>query len=228
MRANEPDPIQRKWPINEQPMARLFTLGPSALSDAEILALLLRRGAKDRSAVDVAREALAQAGGLSALLAQTETPSDVLQLEAWARVYAASELVHRALREKLSRGSALSSPQAVRDYLMLKLHERPHEVFIGVFVDAQNRVIAVEELFRGTLTQTSVYPREVVKRALHYNAAAVIFAHNHPSGIAEPSRSDEALTQSLKQALALVDCKVLDHFIIGAGAAMSFAERGLL
>jgi DNA repair protein RadC len=138
------------------------------------------------------------------------------------------EMARRALREKLDRGSALGSPQAVRDYLRLKLQEKPYEIFVGVFLDAQNRVLAVEELFRGTLTQTSVYPREVVKRALHYNAAARIFSHNHPSGIAEPSRSDEALTQALKQSLALVDVKVLDHFVIGAGAAMSFAERGLL
>lgn len=133
------------------------------------------------------------------------------------------------LRQRMSKkGAALSSPQAVRNYLLLNLQEKPHEVFWVVFLDAQNRVIAAEEMFRGTLTQTSVYPREVVKRSLHHNAAAVIFAHNHPSGIAEPSRSDEALTQALKQALALVDVKVLDHFVIGSGAAMSFAERGLL
>jgi DNA repair protein RadC len=138
------------------------------------------------------------------------------------------ELARRALRERLDRGSALSSPQAVRDYLRLKLQDRPHEVFGVVFLDAQNRILAVEELFRGTLTQTSVYPREVVKRALAHNAAAAIFAHNHPSGVAEPSRSDEALTMALRQALALVDVKVLDHFVIGGGTAMSFAERGLL
>lgn len=126
------------------------------------------------------------------------------------------------------RKHTLNSPQAVRDYLTLSLAGRDHEVFAIVFCDAQNRVIALEELFRGTLTQTSVYPREVVKQALHHNAAAVIFAHNHPSGVAEPSRSDETLTQALKQALALVDVKVLDHFVVGSGAAMSFAERGLL
>jgi DNA repair protein RadC len=138
------------------------------------------------------------------------------------------EMARRALREQLARGTVLGSPQAVRDYLRLKLQDRPHEVFVGVFLDAQNRVLAVEELFRGTLTQTSVYPREVVKRALYHNAGALIFAHNHPSGVAEPSRADEALTQALKQALALVDVKVLDHFVIGAGSAMSFAERGLI
>jgi DNA repair protein RadC len=145
-----------------------------------------------------------------------------------AQLVAVMEVARRALRETMSRGNALSSPRTVRDFLRLKLQDRPHEVFVAVFLDAQNRVLGVEELFRGTLTQTSVYPREVVKRALHFNAAALIFAHNHPSGIAEPSRSDEALTQALKQALALVDVKVLDHFVIGGGAAMSFAERGLL
>jgi DNA repair protein RadC len=122
----------------------------------------------------------------------------------------------------------LNSPKCVRDYLTLKLSGMAHEVFVCVFLDAQNRVIECEEMFRGTLTQTSVYPREVVKRALAHNAAAAIFAHNHPSGVAEPSRSDEALTQALKQALALVDVKVLDHFVIGSGTAMSFAERGLI
>src|SRR5262245_43632034 len=122
----------------------------------------------------------------------------------------------------------LNSPATVRDYLRLSISAREHEVFCCAFLDAQNRVIVLEEIFRGTLTQTSVYPREIVKRALHHNCAAVIFAHNHPSGVAEPSRSDEALTQALKQALALVDVKVLDHFVIGAGHAMSFAERGLL
>src|SRR5262245_29391124 len=123
---------------------------------------------------------------------------------------------------------ALNSPSTVRDYLRLALSEKQHEVFCCAFLDAQNRVIALEEVFRGTLTQTSVYPREIVKRALAHNAASVIFAHNHPSGVCEPSRSDEALTQALKQALQLVDCRVLDHFVIAAGAAMSFAERGLL
>lgn len=133
------------------------------------------------------------------------------------------------LRGRMARkGGLLSSPQAVRDYLRLNLTALPHEAFWCVFMDAQNRVLAAQEMFRGTLTQTSVYPREVVKAALSINAAAVIFAHNHPSGIAEPSRSDETLTHALKQALALVDCKVLDHFVIGAESAMSFAERGLL
>ncbi len=129
---------------------------------------------------------------------------------------------------RIKHGDALSSPTAVRDYLRLLLHDREHEVFAAVFLDAQHRVLAAEELFRGTLTQTSVYPREIVKSALRHNAAAVIFAHNHPSGVAEPSRADEMLTTALKQALALVDVKVLDHFIVAGGSVISFAERGLL
>ena len=219
------------WPLDERPREKLLSRGADSLSDAELIAIFLRTGVKGRSVLDIARDLLARFGSVSALLA-----ADVRALCAtaglgrakYAQLAAVMEMARRALKEKLSRGSALSSPRAVRDYLRLKLQDRPHEVFVGVFLDAQNRVLAVEELFRGTLTQTSVYPREVVKRALHHNAAALIFAHNHPSGVAEPSRSDEALTQALKQALALVDVKVLDHFVVGAEAAMSFAERGLL
>jgi DNA repair protein RadC len=219
------------WPIDDRPREKLLAKGADALSDAELVAIFLRTGVRGRSALDLARELLARFGSLSALVAADAAAlCSVSGLGAAksSQLSAITEMARRALREKLDRGSALGSPQAVRDYLRLKLQDRPHEIFVGVFLDAQNRVLAVEELFRGTLTQTSVYPREVVKRALHHNAAALIFAHNHPSGIAEPSRSDEALTQALKQSLALVDVKVLDHFVIGAGAAMSFAERGLL
>lgn len=219
------------WPLDDRPREKLIAKGSEALSDAELVAIFLRTGVRGRSALDLARELLARFGSLAAMFAaDTAALCETAGLGAAksAQLRAVMELARRALREKLDRGSALASPQAVRDYLRLKLQDRPHEVFVSVFLDAQNRVLAVEELFRGTLTQTSVYPREVVKRALHHNAAALIFAHNHPSGIAEPSRSDEALTQALKQALALVDVKVLDHFVIGAGAAMSFAERGLL
>jgi DNA repair protein RadC len=219
------------WPIDDRPREKLIAKGADALSDAELVAIFLRTGIRGRSALDLARELMTRFGSLSALFAADaaalcSVPG--LGTAKYSQLSAVMEMARRALREKLDRGSALGSPQAVRDYLRLKLQDRPHEVFVGVFLDAQNRVLAVEELFRGTLTQTSVYPREVVKRALHYNAAALIFAHNHPSGIAEPSRSDETLTQALKQSLALVDVKVLDHFVIGAGAAMSFAERGLL
>jgi DNA repair protein RadC len=222
----EPDLIQRAWPINEQPMARLLAHGPAALSDAEILAVLLRKGDKDKSAVEVAREVLKHAGGIAALLCSAN--SSMLGLEAQARLTAALELARRGLREQLSQTDALSSPTTVRDYLRLALSGKEHEVFVVVLLDAQNRVLYCEELFRGTLTQTSVYPREVVKAALKANAAAVIFAHNHPSGVAEPSHADEVLTQALKQALALVDIKVLDHFIVAGGSALSFAERGLI
>jgi len=219
------------WPLADRPRERLIRQGAESLSDAELVAILLRTGVKGRSALDVARDLLARFGSVSALFAadlEALCATAGLGSAKYAQLAAVMEMARRALREKLDRGSALSSPQSVRDYLRLKLQERPHEVFVAVFLDAQNRVLAVEELFRGTLTQTSVYPREVVKRALHHNAASIIFAHNHPSGVAEPSRSDEALTQALKQALALVDVKVLDHFVIGGGAAMSFAERGLL
>ena len=144
------------------------------------------------------------------------------------KLQAARELAARAIGERLSQRDALTSPSAVRDFLKLRLGGLPHEVFVVILLDAQNRVLAVDEMFRGTLTQTSVYPREVVKAALRANAAAVIFAHNHPSGVAEPSRADEALTQSLKQALSLVDVKVLDHFIVAGTSTLSFAERGLL
>jgi DNA repair protein RadC len=144
------------------------------------------------------------------------------------RLLAARELIKRSLAEGFRNADALTSPQSVREYLRISLMGRGHEVFMVLFLDAQHRLIEAEEMFRGTLTQTSVYPREVVKRSLYFNAAAVIFAHNHPSGIAQPSQADELLTRSLREALALVDIKVLDHFVIGGNAVMSFAERGLL
>lgn len=219
------------WPQDDRPREKLLRKGVDALSDAELVAIVLRTGMRGKSAVDLAREVLGRFGSLAALLAADVTALNASQgmgAAKSAQLQAVLEMARRALRERMERGSALSSPQAVRDFLRLKLQDRPHEAFGVVFLDAQNRVLDVEELFRGTLTQTSVYPREVVKRALAHNAAAVIFAHNHPSGIAEPSRSDEALTVALRQALALVDVRVLDHFVIGAGTAMSFAERGLL
>jgi DNA repair protein RadC len=225
-RVREPDPIQRLWPVAEQPTSRLLRLGAAALSDAEILAILIRRGSRSQSAVDIARDALNAAGGLSSLL--VGSPAQVLSPEATARLTAALEFARRSLIEELRTRNALTSPASVRDYLRLTLAGREHEVFVAVFLDAQHRVIACEELFRGTLTQTSVYPREVVKGALRQNAAAVIFAHNHPSGVAEPSHADEALTRSLRSALALVDIRVLDHFIVAGSATLSFAERGLL
>jgi DNA repair protein RadC len=219
------------WPADDRPREKLLAKGAEALSDAELVAIFLRTGTRGRSAVDLARDVLGRCGSLSGMLTAER---DVLCAHSglgtakYAQLQAVLEMGRRALREQIDRGAALGSPRAVRDYLRLKLQGRPHEVFVGVFLDAQNRVLAIEELFRGTLTQTSVFPREIVKRALHHNAAALIFAHNHPSGVAEPSRADEALTQTLKHTLALVDVKVLDHFVVGGDAAMSFAERGLL
>ena len=219
------------WPVQERPRERLLALGAGSLADAELLAILLRTGTKGKSAVDVARELLGRFGSVSALLeavpeALVETPG--LGSAKLAQLQAALELAKRALREDLSSRDALSSPRAVRDYLRLLLSGREQEVFVVLLLDAQHRVIASEEMFRGTLTQTSVYPREVVKCALKHNCAAVIFAHNHPSGVAEPSHADELLTRSLKAALALVDVQVLDHFIVAGTRTMSFAERGLI
>jgi DNA repair protein RadC len=219
------------WPIQERPRERLLAVGAGALADAELLAILLRTGVRGKSAVEVARQLLGRFGSVAALLEAgaerlAETPG--LGSAKHAQLQAALELARRALREEMSSRDALSSPGAVRDYLRLSLSGREHEVFVALLLDAQHRVIACEELFRGTLTQTSVYPREVVKCALRHNAAAVIFAHNHPSGVAEPSHADEILTRSLRAALTLVDIQVLDHFIVAGSRTMSFAERGLL
>jgi DNA repair protein RadC len=219
------------WPEGERPREKLLTKGASSLSEAELLAIILRTGVRGKSAVDLGRELLQQYGTLSSLFA-----SDLerllhmkgLGLTKAVQLQAVIELARRALEEQIKPGVNLSSPKAVRDYLRLSLLRQDKEVFLGIFLDAQNRVLITEELSNGTLTQTSVFPREVVKRALHHNAAAVVFAHNHPSGLAEPSRADELLTQALKQALSLVDVKVLDHFIVGGSTTMSFAERGLL
>ena len=219
------------WPVDDRPREKLIARGAEALSDAELVAILIRTGIKGSTAVDLARYALKRSGSLTSLLnAPRKAFDEIAGLgdAKYAQLHAVLEMSRRALRETLNRGVALSSPQVVRDYLRLTLQAKQYEIFVGVFLDAQNRVLNVEELFKGTLTQTSVFPREIVKRALHYNAAAVIFAHNHPSGVAEPSRADEALTQTLKHTLALVDVKVLDHFVVGGDAAMSFAERGLL
>jgi len=219
------------WPASERPRERLLSCGAGRLSDAELLAVLLRTGIRGRTAVDIARALLARFGSISAIF--SAGPRELCREAGfgpsrYCQLSAAIELMRRALREDIGRRDVLGSPGAVRDFLRLKLRDLPHEVFLGLYLDAQNRVIGDEELFRGTLTQTSVYPREVVKRALAHNAAGIILAHNHPSGVAEPSFADEALTRALRQALALVDIKVLDHFVVAGNAATSFAERGLL
>jgi len=221
----------RDWPVGERPRERLLAHGAAALSDAELLSLLLRTGVRGASALDLARVLLARFGGLARLL--SARPAEIAGVHGVgpvrsAEIAAVVELARRTLAEEAQDRDALASPQAVRDYLRLSLSARPHEVFVGLFLDSQNRLLAAEELFRGTLAQTSVYPREVVKAALARNAAAMIFAHNHPSGLAEPSRADELLTHALKQALALVDIRTLDHFVVAGTRLTSFAERGLL
>jgi DNA repair protein RadC len=219
-----------EWPRAERPRERLLAQGPQALSDAELIALFLGTGVRGASALQVARALLARFGRVSRLLGAARGEMDVAGVgEArYAQIAAVMELARRALAEEMKARDCLASPCAVRGYLRLAMQDLGHECFYGVFLDAQNRVIAAEELFRGTLTQTSVYPREVVKRALARNAAAMIVAHNHPSGVAEPSIQDQALTRTLAEALALVDVKLLDHFIVVPGACLSFAERGLL
>jgi len=219
------------WPVNERPRERLLNEGAQALSDAELLAIFLRVGVRGKSAVDLARDLIGHFGSLSGLFAasrQVCTRVAGLGDAKYAQLQSVLEMSRRALAETMQERDALSSPSAVRDYLRLRLSALPHEVFMAVFLDAQNRVLQAEELFRGTLTQTSVYPREVVKRALAHNAAGVILAHNHPSGAAEPSQSDRWLTDQLKAALALVDVRVLDHFVVAGNGSLSFAERGLL
>ena len=222
------------WPAAERPRERLLAKGAGSLSDAELLAVLLRTGVRGKSAVELARELLGRFGGVGGLLAHfANAGAAMLGIKGLgaaksAQLGAALELARRTLQEQLSTGTALTSPAAVRDYLRLAIGSREYEVFVCLWLDAQHRVIAFQEPFRGTLTQTSVYPREIVKAALAANAAAVIFAHNHPSGAAQPSQADELLTRNLKEALALVDVKVLDHFIVAGAHSLSFAERGLL
>ena len=219
------------WPADDRPREKLLSKGPAALSDAELLAIFLRTGVVGKSAVDLARELVARFGSLTKLFAAGETEfCDIhgMGQAKFVQLQAVVEMARRALHEEMRSGDALNSPRAVREYLQMLLRARQQEVFIAIYLDAQHRVIASEELFQGTLTQTSVYPREVVKRALHHNAAAAIFAHNHPSGVAEPSESDRLLTEALKQSLQLVDVRVLDHFIVAGAGCLSFAETGLL
>ena len=218
-------------PPDARPREKLLAQGPAALADAELVALLLRTGLKGTSVLQLAQQVLDAFGGVAGLLHADS--SDLKRIKGLgpakrAELAAVVELARRSLQQRLADRPAFDSPQAVRDYLQLQLAAREHEVFAVLFLDAQQRLLRFDEMFRGTLTQTSVYPREVVRRALALNAGAVILAHNHPSGVAEPSRADEFLTQTLKSALALVDVRVLDHFVVGKGQIVSFAERGLL
>ena len=219
----------KNWPAAERPREKLLAHGSASLSDAELLAIFLRTGVSGKSAVDLARHLLNEFGSLRALLeADLKTFSHQLGLgpAKFSQLQAVLEMARRHLAERLRRDSALESPQAVRDYLKALLRHEQHEVFGCLFMDSKHRMLTFEVLFRGSIDSASVYPRQVVKRALRHNAAAVIFCHNHPSGIPEPSEADRTLTQRLKEALDLVEVRVLDHFIVGDGEPLSMVEYG--
>ncbi|MES2939641.1 MAG: DNA repair protein RadC [Pseudomonadota bacterium] len=219
-------------PADAQPREKLLARGAGALADSELLALLLRTGTAGNGVLQMARQLLDEFGGIAGLLhADVDDLKRIKGLGGPAKrtqLIAVLELARRAMAQQLQQREVFGSPEAVKNYLQLHLSHRPHEVFAALFLDAQNRLIAMDELFRGTLTQTSVYPREVVLKALHRQAASVVLAHNHPSGAVQPSRADEALTHTLKAALALVDVRVLDHVIVAPGGALSMAEAGLM
>ncbi len=219
------------WPHEERPREKLLSRGGSGLTDAELLAIFLRTGVRGRTAVDLARELLLAFGGLRPLLdADEQTFSGYFGLgrAKYVQLQAALELGRRYLAARLERGESLIGPEDTRQYLTARLRHLPHEVFACLFLDNRHQVIAFEELFRGTIDAASVYPREVVRRALDLNAAALILAHNHPSGVAEPSAADEHMTDRLVDALGTVGIRVLDHFIVGEGRPVSFSELGLL
>jgi DNA repair protein RadC len=224
--------LLKDLPEDARPREKLLARGAPALSDAELLALLLRTGLPGKNALQLGQELLETFGGVTGLL--HATADDLKRIKGLggtakrAEIVAVLELARRALSEQLKEKPLFATPQAVRDYLQLQLGSRPHEIFAVLFLDSQHRLITLEELFRGTLTQTSVYPREVVVRALALHAGSVVLAHNHPSGEPRPSRADEALTQTLKAALGLVDVRVLDHFVVTRTQAVSMAELGLL
>jgi DNA repair protein RadC len=223
--------VLKDIPAAARPREKLLALGPAALADAELIALLLRTGLPGLSVLQLAQQLLDAFGGLGGLL--HAGANDLKRVKGLgpakrAEITAVMELARRSLAQELAERAVLTSPQQVKDFLQLKLAHLGHEVFAVLFLNAQHQLVELEEMFRGTLTQTSVYPREVVKRALELQASAVILAHNHPSGVAEPSRADEYLTQTLKAALQLVDVRVLDHLVVGRAGVVSFAERGLL
>ena len=223
--------LLKDLPQDARPREKLLARGPGALSDAELLALLLRTGLPGKNALQMGQELVDTFGGVAGLL---NTPADALKKikglgpAKRSEIVAVLELARRALASQLQQKTVFESPQAIRDYVQLQLGSRPHEIFAVLFLDSNYRLIVLEEMFRGTLTQTSVYPREVVVRALALNAANVVLAHNHPSGSAQASRADEAITQTLKAALALVDVRVLDHFIVTASQVVSMADLGLI
>jgi len=221
----------KDWPATERPREKLLARGPNALSDAELLAIFLRTGVAGKSAVDLARELLENFGGLRQLLAADRhrfCQAPGLGDAKFAQLQAVIEMGRRHLFAQLERGSVMSRPDDVKQYLRARLVDLPHEIFCCLFLDTRHQIITFEELFQGTIDGASVHPREVIRRVIQQNAAAVIFAHNHPSGVSEPSNADEAITRRLKQALELIDVRLLDHVIIGDGEPVSFAERGLI
>jgi DNA repair protein RadC len=218
-------------PAEMRPREKLLARGGAALSDVELLALLLRTGLPGKGVFDLAQQVLGDFGGFAGLL--HAEAADLKRIKGLgpakrAEIAAVVEMARRALAQPLRSAPVFDSPGKVKDYVALHLGTRAQEVFAVLFLDGQHRLLKLEVLFHGTLTQTSVYPREVVRRALELHAGAVILAHNHPSGVAEPSRADEHLTQTLKSALQLVDVRVLDHLVVGQGMVLSFSERGLL
>ncbi|HEX7047643.1 MAG TPA: DNA repair protein RadC [Gammaproteobacteria bacterium] len=221
----------RDWPEGERPREKLLARGAGTLSDAELLAIFLRTGMRGRTAVDMARDLLIEFGSLRALLAAERTrlcAAPGLGDAKYCQLQAALEIARRFFSETLAKGTALIRPEQAREMLVARLRDRPHEVFACVFLDSRHRMLHYGELFRGTINGAFVHPREVVREALERNAAAVIFAHNHPSGVAEPSAADHAITRQLCEALSLVDVRVLDHIVVGDGETVSFSERGLL
>ena len=227
-RNDRPIPV---WPVSERPREKLIAVGAGALTDAELLAVLLRSGAPGISALGVARELIGRFGGLRGVLSADRASLCAvpgLGAAKYALLQAGLELARRHYAEPLRRDGPLASPDAVRAFLHARLRDLPYEVFCCLFLDNRNRLIVFKEMFRGTIDGTSVHPREVVREALACNAAALILAHNHPSGVPEPSQADELITRRLRSALALVDIRILDHLVVGDGATVSFAERGLL
>ncbi|MCC5795285.1 MAG: DNA repair protein RadC [Chromatiales bacterium] len=221
----------RDWPAGERPRERLVQEGPGQLSDAELLAVLLGQGVRGLSAIEMARGLLLRFGGIRGVL--NAGPGTLTELHGIgpvraALLVAARECCWRYMGEKLAPGRALGSPRDSENFLLARLRDRPHEVFCCIFLDNRHRVLAFEELFRGTIDSTTVHPREIIREAICRNAAAVILAHNHPSGVAEPSDADRLITRRIQSALELVDIRLLDHFVVGDGVCVSFASRGLL
>jgi DNA repair protein RadC len=220
-----------EWPEHERPREKLLQRGPATLSDAELLAIFIRSGVPGKTAVDLARDLLARFGGLRELLAanmEELCQASGMGEAKYVQLQASLEMGRRFLAEKLKREVTLGSTRDTMDFLQAQLRDRKNEVFCALFLDNRHRVLAFEELFQGTLNGTAVYPREIIKRALKHNAGAVILVHNHPSGVAEPSRADELLTTRLREALTLVDIRLLDHLVVGDGEMVSFSERGLI